>query len=200
MNEVKLRGSIRDINYSHTINDVRYGKANLIVPGAKDEDIISLVYKEHTNHYKNGDFVELSGNLRSYSQQLSDNKNKVSIYVFTYFDIPKFDDGIELDNFVHIDGRICKIDGLREHSNGIPSLSFVLANNIFLDGGRGKINNYIPVISWGVDAEKLSKHKVGDKISILGKVHSRTYKKYIGEDLEIRTAHELVLNSFEEVE
>ena len=35
--------------------------------------------------------IEFIGNVRSYSQHIDDNKNKVDIYVFTYFDKPNKD-------------------------------------------------------------------------------------------------------------
>ena len=107
MNVIKLKGYIKDICFSHEIGDIRYGKANLIIPKANDEeDILTLVYKEHTNHYNSGDYIELKRNIRSYSRHLDSGENKVDIYVFTYFDIPKFEDGYEESNYVELDGRI----------------------------------------------------------------------------------------------
>ena len=196
MNVVKLNGYIKDIDFSHEISGIRYGKANLIVPNKNDEDIISLVYKEHVNHYAVGDKISLQGNLRSYSQQLGD-KNKVNIYVFTYFDIPKFEDGYEVSNYVELDGRICKMNPIRNYDNGSSSLSFILANNIFLENKKGKINNYIPVVCWDDNATKLKDLSISTQIKIYGKLHSRTYKKYVNDGLEIKTAHEVILDKFE---
>ena len=64
-NIVILKGTLRDIEYSHTINDVEYNKANLIIyqPNGQ-EDIISLKFKKYSNKYKNGDTISLKGNLR----------------------------------------------------------------------------------------------------------------------------------------
>ena len=69
MNVITLRGYLRDIQFSHMQGNVEYEKANLICPrvGGKDDDIISLRYKKFTNKYKEGDFIEVKGNLRSYS-------------------------------------------------------------------------------------------------------------------------------------
>lgn len=200
MNVVKLKGYIKDICFSHEIGNIRYGKANLIVPKQNDEeDILTLVYKEHTNHYSAGDFIELRGNIRSFSRHLDSGKNKVDIYVFTYFDIPKFDDESQ-NNEVELDGRICKMGELRDYVNGTKSLSFTLANNIFLENNKKKINNYLPVVCWEQNAEEISNLNVGDKIKIKGKLHSRTYKKYVDNNLEFKTAHEIVLEEFEKVE
>lgn len=199
MNEIKLRGYIRDIQNSHTINGVDYDKANLIVPNpyTNEDDIISLCFKHFSNHYENGELVDLVGNIRSYSQKVSNNKNKVSIYVFTYFDLPQDEDDA-VNNHVELDGRICKIDSLRKHNSGPDSLSFILANNIILPDGRGKINNYIPVVCWGKYATELSSLSVSDRIAIKGSLQSRTYKKHLPDDsVELKVAHEVVLSEYE---
>ena len=50
MNEIKLRGLVRDIKPSHSIGDIEYNKANLIV--SRDdgtEDVINLRFKKFSN-------------------------------------------------------------------------------------------------------------------------------------------------------
>lgn len=197
MNEVTLKGVIRDICYSHTINDIDYEQANIITKRENGkEDILSLKFKSYNNIYKDGDNVELVGNLRSYSQKVSDNKNKVSLYVFTYFDTPTTNEYyLDIDNQVVIDGRICKMDELRKTSNGKTNIHFILANNIISADGTQKLNNYIPSVAWGKIAYQCNELHISDKVEIIGQLHSRTYKK-IDEngELQIKTAHELLVN------
>ena len=197
MNEIKLRGYLRDIQHSHTINGVDYDKANLIVPNVhtNDDDIITLCFKHFSNHYSDGELIDILGNIRSYSQKISDSKNKVSIYVFTYFDAPT-DEEVTY-NSVSLDGRICKMDKIRSHSSGPDSLSFIIANNIILPEGKGKINNYIPVVCWGKLASELSALTVSDKIVLYGELQSRTYKKQVEDAIELKIAHEIVLSGYE---
>ena len=200
MNDIILRGIIRDIEYSHTINNVEYCKANLIVSREDDkEDIISLRFKKFSCQYKNDDYVELVGNLRSYSRKMPDGKNKVEIYVFTYFDYPSeeksgyFTEGT--NNEFLITGRVCKINQLHQTKSGKQNLQFILANNIISNNGQ-KINNYIPLVGWGYVANQLveANLKVNDSVSVRGQLHSRTYTKTLDNgDVEIRVAHEGVL-------
>lgn len=199
MNEVILKGQIRDITSSHVINGVEYEKANLIVTrNDGKEDILSLKFKKFSNNYSNGDFVELVGNLRSFSRKIDNNKSKVEVYVFTYFDTPSTDieNYSDISNKVSIDGRICKIDKLRTTDNGKTNLHFILANNIIsLDQ---KLNNYIPAVIWGKLAVEYSNLQINDKVNIKGELHSRTYKKILPDgEMEIRTAHELVVTDLE---
>lgn len=197
MNEIVVRGYLRDIEYSHNQGDIEYEKANLICPrtNGKEEDIISLKYKKFVNKYEEGDFIELKGNLRSYST-VQEGKNSVQIYVFTYFDSP---DEISTDN-VRIDGRICSMDTLRQKRNGLNYIHFTLANNIFTNNGK-KLNNYIPCTAYGELAEQVAELYVNDFLDIAGEFHSHTFKKRNDNgDIEFRVAHEVVLTNFRKVD
>lgn len=201
MNEVILKGIIRDITSSHVINNVEYDQANLITTRHDGkEDILSLKFKKFSNIYKDGDEIELTGNIRSYSQKIDENKNKVSLYVFTYFDLPSTDieNFADITNEVILDGRICKIDSLRITQNGKANLHFVIANNIISSDGSQKLNNYIPCVVWGRLAYKLQDLAISTKVQVRGELHSRTYKKTLENgELDIRTAHELVIQDLE---
>lgn len=201
MNEVILKGIIRDITSSHIINNVEYDQANLITTRHDGkEDILSLKFKKFSNIYKDGDEIELTGNIRSYSQKIDENKNKVSLYVFTYFDLPSTDieNFADITNEVILDGRICKIDSLRITQNGKANLHFVIANNIISSDGSQKLNNYIPCVVWGRLAYKLQDLAISTKVQVRGELHSRTYKKTLENgELDIRTAHELVIQDLE---
>lgn len=196
MNEIVLRGFFRDIEFSHYQGNIEYEKANLICPraGGKEEDIISLRYKKYSNKYKEGDFIELKGNLRSYSTQTGD-KNTVQIYVFTYFDNPE-----EIyNNFLKLDGRICKIEELRYSKNNTPYVHFILANNIFTPDGK-KINSYIPCICYSDNALKIVSLGISSQIQITGEFHSHVYKKILSSgEIEFRIAHEVTIKDIIEI-
>lgn len=195
MNKIVLRGVMSNIKPSHKIKDIEYDQADMIVR-RKDgrEDTLSLKFKKFCNRYSENDIVELSGNIRSYSQKLPDGRNKVSLYVFTYFDIPEEDD----INKVILSGRICKIEPLRKTRNGKHNIHFIIANNLVIEETNQKLNSYIPCIAWGTQAQDISKLSVNTKISVVGELHSREYKKMLNEDeFEFRVAHECVIQSFE---
>ena len=199
MNTIQLKGLIRNVQPSHTIKDIDYDQADIISTrqNGKD-DIITIKFKRFSNKYKEGDLIELSGNIRSYSQKLNNGHNKVNLYVFTYFDLPQDD---EVANHFDIDGRICKIEDIRFTKDGKQNIHFILANNLILEENNQKLNSYLPCIAWGRVAKELSKLSVNDKIYIHGELHSREYKKMLNADeFEFRVAHELVVQSFEVLE
>jgi len=200
MNEIILKGMIRNIEYSHTIGTTEFDKAELLVKKSRGgEDIIPLRFKKFSNTYENLQQIELKGNIRSYSEKLEDGKNKVHIYVFTYFDIPDTDEeDREIINEFNIDGRICKIDELRTNDNGKQSLHFVLANNIISTNSKQKLNTYLPMVCFGQTAIEMSKLSISDKVTINGRLNSREYKKILDNgELEIRMAYEGIVNSFQ---
>lgn len=135
--------------------------------------------------------------MRSYSKKINDNKNKVHIYVFTYFDLPNEED-IEFENNFLVDGRICKLDDLRMLNDGKCNIHFILANNIIQNGH--KLNSYLPCIAWGNCAKEISKLQKNDNVVITGELKSREYKKFLSdEQFEIKIAHELVVTDFKKL-
>ena len=200
MNKIVLKGLLTNIQSSHEINNIEFCKANLLVKRTDGkEDLINLRFKKFSNPYEDNQEVHLNGNLRSYSTKLPDGKNKVDLYVFTYFDVPGTNENDQEDvNRVEIDGRICKIDSLRVTQNGKHNIHFILANNLIVSDGAKKLNSYIPCIAWGRDAIELSKLSINSQLKVVGELHSREYKKILDDgNFEFRVAHECVVKSFE---
>ena len=196
MNKIQLRGVIENITYSHTIGTTDYDKAEIIVPKYNGEDILQLRFKHYSNIYNNGDSVTLLGNIRSYSEKL-ENKNKVHLYVFTYFDKPEDDTEEEVWNSFEVDGRICKIDDLRTSVNGKQNIHFILANNIISKHTHQKLNTYIPMVAFGDTAKEIAKLQVSDRIQVTGKLNSREYVKKLENGIsETKMAYEGIVSSF----
>ena len=197
MNQINLRGEIRNIEYSHTIGDTEYDKAIIIVPKENGEDILSLRFKKLSCRYEEGQKISFRGNIRSYSEKLDNGKNKVNIYVFTYFDIPE--ESLESNNNLILDGRICKKDKIRL-INGRKSLHFILANNIISKNGTQKLNNYIPCIVFDDNAELVNNLDISSKLQIWGKLQSREYIKIVDGVEENHVAHEVIVDNLEKLE
>jgi len=123
MNDIFLKGIIKDIKPSHTIKDIDYDQAHIIVKNSNnDESIIDLIFKHFSNAYKEGDKISLLGNIRTFSQRTEEGKNRIHVYVFTYFDtVPQEEleqhEGVG-DNYFQIDGHVCKIGELRRFKDG----------------------------------------------------------------------------------
>ena len=193
MNKIIVSGTLKNIKDSHTIGDIEYSKANIIIPREDGkEDTIDIKFKKYTLKAKEGDQISFVGNLRTYSQKLED-RNKVSLYVYTYFDLPEEEFTEGFTNYVELDGFICKKSNLRKTSQGKDVIDFIIANN--LETNNKMLNCYIPSVAWGKLAKEIDSKNIGDYITIKGRLQSREYKKYISEnDYEIRIAHELSIS------
>ena len=199
MNTIRLKGVLQNVQDSHMINNIEFSKAHLIVPRADGtEDILNVRFKKYSNPYVDSQMVSFSGNVRSYSERLSSGKNKVELYVFTYFDQPDLDENDqEYTNFLELDGRICKIDALRTTKNGKKNIHMIIANNLIVSDGAKKLNSYVPCIAWGELAEEISRLKINTKIELIGELHSREYKKKFDDGtFEFRVAHEVEIIDF----
>ena len=199
MNKIYLHGIINNIQRSHTVGDVEYDKATILVQNGNGTDsTLNLKFKRFSNPYKDGDKVDITGNIRSYSKKLPDGKSKVDVYVFTYFDRQEPDETIS--NRFEIDGNICKIQPLKTLKNGKCCLQFILANNIINQENTSKLNSYLPTVVWGTLAKEMSSLQVGDKIHLTGELHSREYTKVLPNgEIELRVAHELVADNFDKL-
>ena len=189
MNEIKLKGKIKDIEFSHIINNIEYQKANIYIPRENaEEDIIPLKFRSSSNRgLQENQEIVIDGNIRSYSQRLDNGKNRVNMYIFTYLD-PTED--LDIYNYFQIDGRVCKVDKLRDNGS---RFQFILANNIILASNKQKLNNYLPVVLSGDLAKIWQGLQISDQVLIKGQIHSRTYKKVDNQgNIFVRTAIELV--------
>lgn len=199
MNEIVLRGILKDIQPSHTIDGISFDKAKLICKRDNGkEDVVNLRFKSFSNTYRENDEIFIKGNLRSYSYKETEDKNKVVIYAFTYFDAP--DEEERVNNKVVIDGRICKMNELRTTKNGKHNVHFILANNLVSYDNKKRLNSYIPCIAWGKLSRELANLDVSTQVKLYGELHSREHKKvHDNGDVEIRVAHELVISDYEVV-
>jgi len=189
MNKIILKGVISGIEYSHTINSINFYKATL---NMENDNVASLCFK-YESPYKDGETISLTGSIRSFTEKCSDEKSKVNIYVFTYFDKPE----IEAINYFELDGRVCKMDKIRLTKDGRKRMHIILANNIFSANNTQKLNNYIPIVAYDDLAEQLAALNISDKIQCSGTFCSRTYTKNNGEIEEERIAYEGILSSLE---
>ena len=190
MNQIILKGFIRNICYSHSINDIEFYKAELVSKQDNGkENIINLKFKRFSNPYQENEEISLIGNIRTYSQKL-DVGSRVEVYTFTYFDLPE---NIEAINEAYIDGRICKKGDLRKTKSGKDVIDFIIANNLKTE--NQSLNCYIPCVAWGKLAKEIAKKNIGDYLQVKGQLQSREYKKKISEnDFEIKVAHEVNIN------
>lgn len=137
-----------------------------------------------------GSVVEIFGAFHS-RNVFSNGKRHLKLFVSTREMRLGFGDC----NEVRLVGYVCKDPVYRKTPRGLKITDLLLAVN-----RRTGKSDYLPCISKERVARSLSNAKVGDKITAIGEIHSRNYQKKTEDGIETRTAWEVCINSYAEVE
>lgn len=157
-----------------------------------EEDYIPVIAEERIikGNY-NGKTINVYGNIKTHNI-VEDGKNRLSVYLFAQKIEEEKEEIENKTNQVEFDGYICKKPTLR-----ITPLTKKKISDFLLAVHRptGK-SDYIPCIAWGIDAQKVHKLSVGQKISVKGRFQSRKYEK----DGMEKVAYEISVWDLEETE
>ena len=129
-----------------------------------------------------GDGVHITGQLRSFNNK-SGQGSRLVISTFAQSIEPC--DGGHF-NRILLSGVLCKQPTLRRTPLGRSICDMILAVNRRY--GRA---DYLPCIAWGKVAAKIAEMQVGDRLTLEGRVQSRTYIKQTDAGSEERTAYEV---------
>ena len=129
-----------------------------------------------------GDGVHITGQLRSFNNKSGQGSRLV---ISTFAQTLTHDAGEPL-NRIFLSGVLCKQPTLRRTPLGRSICDMILAVNRRY--GRA---DYLPCIAWGKVAAKIAEMQVGDRLTLEGRVQSRTYIKQTDAGSEERTAYEV---------
>lgn len=134
----------------------------------------------------------VEGEFRSFNMKEC-GRSHLLLYIFA---IEMYETEDENDvNEVLIDGYICKEPILRDTPLGRKIADVLVASN----RQYGK-SDYIPCICWGRNATYSSKFKVGQHISLVGRVQSREYQKKTDDGIKLKTAYEISIGKIFAIE
>jgi len=126
--------------------------------------------------------LQIHGQLRSFNNK---NKEGSRLIISVFAQVLEIGDG-SFFNQIFLSGTLCKPPVLRRTPLGRNICDLILAVNRHY--GRA---DYLPCIAWGQVATHLSSYEVGDRISLEGRVQSRTYLKQVENKTQERTAFEV---------
>lgn len=175
--------------FSHNVCKVNIYAFSLKILRLSGRADILPVYMPETilkNHViKQGHRICIRGQYRSHNV-MEDNRGKLLLYIYALWIEPlaRNDD----TNRIALSGVICKLPGYRITPRGREIADMLIAVN------RQKVHrsDYIPVIAWGMNARFLQDLKVGDKVSLYGRIQSRDYDKKLSNEIIVtKTAYEV---------
>ena len=193
-NRVYISGEVvSEPKFSHEVYNEGFYEFNLKVSRLSiAHDIIPVTISERLmsiNKIKVGSKISGNGQFRSYNK-LEDGKSKLLLTVFLR-EIMPFDENVN-PNVIEINGFVCKEPVFRTTPFNREISDVLLAVNISYNK-----SDYLPCIAWGRNARFVRDFKVGDRVSVTGRIQSREYQKKIGDEVVTRVAFEVSLNKIE---
>lgn len=156
-------------------------------------DVIPILVPDHLVNVSEaftGKNIIINGQFHSHNY-CEDNKNKVelSVYAHEFGTVNAIPQTMQ-NNYIHLDGSICKEPVYRRTPLGREITELFLAVN--RNSGR---SDYIPCICWERCAYYASGLSVGDRCAITGRIQSREYTKKLSEEQSIsKIAYEVSVN------
>ena len=187
VNQIKLRGQLQDLpEFSHENHGKRFYRFLLEVPRLSGVvDLLPIVAPEsvlNAMDLSGGEMLTVTGQIRSHNSR-SNGVRHLLIFVFALEIIAE--DG-EPINEVTVEGPLCKEPTYRRTPLGREICDVMLAVPRAF-----RRADYLPCILWGRTAQEVSQCHIRDRISIFGRLQSRTYTKLTNEGPSERTAYEI---------
>lgn len=198
-NIAQVCGVVEDeLQFNHEIYGEGFYNFTLRIPrlsGASDRIKVMISDRLLSDYSPEiGDFVEISGQFRSYNSY-ENGDNKLVLTVFAKEIAPSDEAVCKNPNSLYLNGYVCKEPIYRTTPFGREITDILLAVNRTYNK-----SDYIPVIAWGRNARYCKGFKVGDNIKVWGRIQSREYQKKISEDeLITKTAYEVSVSKLETV-
>ena len=188
-NKLQLIGEVvKEPVYTHEVFGEGFYETALSVPRlSQQRDIIPITVSDRLlmrHSVKVGDKLNVVGQFRSYNK-VDGAKSRLLLTAFVR-DILEEDENANPNN-IEITGFICKPPVYRT----TPFKREICDVLIAVNRAYNK-SDYIPCIMWGRNARFVQNMQVGDKLTVTGRVQSRTYVKNLSPDeAEERVAYEV---------
>ncbi|MBQ4040538.1 MAG: single-stranded DNA-binding protein [Oscillospiraceae bacterium] len=194
-NAVNLCGTLagRPVFSHNSKNEEFYTFPLEIVRLSGNADIINIIADKRlldSVEIGDGDFVEVSGEVRSNNNKSGEGRKLIISVLAKRLAITDGED----ENSAVLHGVLCKQPTLRRTPMGRQICDIMLAVN-----RRYGKSDYIPCIAWGQTAEEVSELSVGDRIRLEGRLQSRKYIKTENGESQERTAYEVSAINIEKI-
>lgn len=196
-NQVRLTGTITGKpRFSHEVLGEGFFELSLSVKRLSgQEDIIPLTVSERLleNHEtQEGQTLCVAGQFRSYNKQENE-KSKLMLTVFVREILSGNEE--ENPNVIKLTGYVCKQPVYRTTPFKREICDILLAVNRAYNK-----SDYIPCIAWGRNARYAANFRVGEKITVTGRIQSRNYQKAVGEETVTKTAFEVSVSKIDKAD
>lgn len=192
LNQLFLRGTVGDSprlsHFSHGESFYQFPLCCRRLSGAEDVVNVLVPGWMPQNGLTIGGEVEVEGSLRSFN-----NRSGIgSRLVLTVLALRISPTAEEHANRLRLRGTICRRCGVRRTPLGREICDFTLAVN-----RRYGRSDYLPCIAWGTVAQRCAQLCVGTRVTLEGRLQSRSYVKQLPGGCEERVAYEVSVMELE---
>ena len=192
-NKAIVVGTVSSVQFSHKVRDEAFYTAFIETKRLSNvTDLIPIIISEKLYDIDSLEekFVQVSGEFRSFDYH-ENNKTYLKLFVFvkniTALDKTLIDTKTQNTNYVMLNGHVCKDVIYRQTPLGKDVADVIIAVNRPYGN-----SDYIPCICWKEGAKIASTLKVGDEITITGRIQSRYYTKQVNQnEIEKRIVFEI---------
>lgn len=189
-NQAIISGEIVSrFGYSHKGNGTKFYIAIVEVPRKSGTtDRIPVMFSDkliNPEEDLRGLNVNVYGHYSSFNKREKERK-KLMLYVFATE--VEFSENALKDhenNVIYLEGNICKEPLYRKTPQGKEITDFLIAVN-----RDNQKSDYIPCICWWKTAKFVSNLEVGTRVVVKGRIQSREYTKYEGEQPVVKVAYD----------
>lgn len=195
-NVLTVSGMVNVIEKSHDCQGEQFYRVMLdVIRLSENVDTIPVIVSEKllfNNEIVPGMFVTIEGQVRTRNQKNGSDKSKLLVFGYAN-DVNQISEAellaTEVKNQVEMEGYVCKAPTYRETTTGRVITDLLIACN------RQYANSdYIPCITWGINAKMAKKLCVGDKIKFTGRFQSREYRRKNDEAGTINVTYEVSIS------
>ena len=178
MNKVTLIGTVVSSPKLLYVNKKGVEKYQFMVMSKRlsnNEDILPVITNDLNivKDIQEGDRVWIDGSYLSFNK-IIEGKSKLKLNIFAnHITILTENSSYVDDNVIEFTGTICKQPIMRKTPLGKTITDLLIAVN----RDNSEFSDYIPTITWGSAAIKAADLKVGDKVTLNGRIQSRVYTK-----------------------
>lgn len=193
MNKILIYGEVfSEPKLSHTTYGINFLSFNMKINRLSDSsDVLNCIIPEEiANDIYVGKKIGIDGEIRTCNKVVAcKNFMLVQVLVNHILEYQKKD-----ANIVEIEGNICKTPIFRVTPLGREIADLIVASNRRMNWK----SDYIPCVTWGVNARRCVNIPVGTKVKITGRFQSREYIKNLDDGTqEVRTAYEVSASRIE---
>lgn len=197
-----ISGMVNVIEKSHEFHGEQFYRVMLdVIRLSTNVDTVPVIVSEkllYNNEIAPGQFITVEGKVRT--KNYKDSTPKTKLLVFGYAsDVNHITEdellATEVKNQVVIEGYVCKLPTHRRTNTGRIITDLLVACN-----RQYSKSDYVPCITWGINAKMAKKLHIGDKIRFSGRFQSREYRRKNDEIGIVNTAYEVSISDLEIIE